>query len=168
VSDRSEWLDPEEFPFSEAELQAALEGWAHTPGLEQLPGEIARGLRECRVAREEARQALARGSRDLDVINYPISMFPDEVWALMADLGPAHLTRVESFFAARRANQRDRRVAEAMLALGLDPRGTPSPEILAKLDAEDRKADEQWLVFRAQVRPQTREERGPGSSEGVK
>lgn len=167
MSDRSEWLDPEEFPFSEAELQEALEGWARTPGLEHLPSEIARGLRECRLAREEARVALARGSRDLDVINYPIPIFPDEVWALMADLSPAHLARVESFFAARRANQRDKRVAQAMLAVGLDPRGTPSPEILARLDAEDREADEQWLVFRAQVRAQGREKRGLGSSEGV-
>lgn len=152
MSDTNEWLDPDEFPFSEAELQEALRDWKRTPGLEHLPGEIARGLRECRVAREEARQALERGSRDLDVINYPVSMFPDEVWAHMADLSPAHLTRVESFFAQRRASQRDKRVAQAMSAAGLHPRSDPTPAILAQLDAEDREAEAQWQIFRQQVR----------------
>ena len=165
MSDQSEWLDPEEFPFSEAELHEALKDWKRIPGLEHLATEIARGLRECRVAREESRQALERGSRDLDVINYPISVFPDEVWALMADLSPAHLARVESFFALRRANQRDRRVTQAMSAAGLNPSGTPTPEVLALVDAEDCEAEAQWQVFRAQVRERAMEERGPRSSE---
>ena len=167
MNDPNQWLDPEEFPFSEAELHAALNDWERIPGLEQLPAEIARGLRECRLAREEARQALARGSRDLEVINYPVSIFPDEVWALMADLSPEHLARVESFFAARRANRRDRRLAEAMLRAGLSPHSSPPSEILAKLDTEDREAEAQWVAFRSEVRAQMRGERGPGSGGGV-
>jgi hypothetical protein len=71
MSDSSDWLDPEEFPFSEAELREALKGWEQIPALEHLPSAIARGLRECRLAREEARQALERGSKDLSVLNYP-------------------------------------------------------------------------------------------------
>ena len=167
MSDQSEWLDPEEFPFTEAELRAALKTWERIPGLEQLPSVIAQGLRECRVARDEARQALERGSRDLDVINYPVSVFPAEVWAHVADLSPAHLARVESFFFLRRANQRGKRVAEAMLAAGLNPRGATPPDILVRLDAEDVEADAQWQAFRAQVRAQALEDPGPGSSGGV-
>jgi hypothetical protein len=79
-------------------------------------------------------------------------MFPGEVWALMADLSPAHAARVDSFFIARRAKQRSNRVASAMLAAGLNPRDVAPADIIARLDAEDREADAQWLAFREQVR----------------
>jgi CxxC motif-containing protein (DUF1111 family) len=79
-------------------------------------------------------------------------MFPGEVWALMADLSPAHAARVDSFFIARRAKQRSNRVASAMLAAGLNSRDVAPADIIARLDAEDREADAQWLAFREQVR----------------
>jgi hypothetical protein len=79
----AEWLDPEEFPFSEAELFAALKEWSVRIGHEELPSSIAQGLRECRGDRARAADAIARGSRDPEEINHAVAMFPPEVWALL-------------------------------------------------------------------------------------
>ena len=156
-----EWLDPEEFPFTEAELFAALGPWGASLGHDRLPREIAQGLRECRVDRLRAAGAIARGSRDLEEINHAVFLFPPEVWALLCELSPAHAERVESFRDDRRRASRAHRLATAMHLAGLHPRATPTPEIVATIDAEDAAADEEWKAFRARVRRET-----PGATDG--
>lgn len=162
-----EWLDPEEFPFTEAELVAALGRWSAWLGHEELPRQIAQGVRECRVDRLRAAAAIARGSRDLEEINHSTFLFPDEVWALVADLSPAHADRVEAFLNARRAARRPHRLASAMHAAGLGSREAPTPEIIAAIDEEDRIADEQWIAFRAKVRDEMRGASGSGPTDAT-
>ena len=147
-----EWLDPEEFPFTEAELVAALERWSAYLGHEELPKEIARGLRECRVDRQRAADAIARGSHDPDEINHAVAIFPPEVWALLCELSPAHAGRVESFLREQREKRRAHRLATAMYQAGFNSRATPTAEIVATIDAEDTSEDAAWRAFRAQVR----------------
>ena len=150
--ENTEWLDPEEFPFTETELLAALAPWSAFLGHEELPNEIAQGLRECRADRQRAAPAIARGSRDPEEINHAVALFPAEVWALLCELSPAHAERVESFLRKQRQKTRVHRLATAMYNAGLSPRAAPTPEIIATIDAEDASADVEWRKFRARVR----------------
>lgn len=153
MTDRgADWLDPEEFPFSEAELVAALEPWSSQAGLDDLPARIAQGLRECRLDRARAAAARARGSRDPTEINYATTMFPDEVWALMAELSPQHAERVEAFFGEQRRQRRAQRLAHAMYRAGLNPRATPTAAVVSEIDAEDARIDAAWQQLRVTVR----------------
>jgi hypothetical protein len=162
-----DWLDPEEFPFTEAELTSALVPWGSYPGCEQLAVAIAEGLREARAGRERALAALARDSRDLEEIDHGIFLFPTEVWALMAELSADHAERVEAFLRERQRQQRPQRLASAMLRAGLSPHATPTAAVVAEIDAEDRATEVQWQEFRDRVRRDVLGNAGREGARGV-
>jgi hypothetical protein len=160
-----DWLDPDEFPFTGAELTSALVLWSSHPGCEQLAEAIAEGLRESRVERERALAALARGSRDLEEINHGIFLFPSEVWALMAELSADHAERVEAFRRERQRQQHPQRLARAMSRAGLSADASPTAAVVAEIDSEDRATEVEWQEFRAQVR---RDVLGSAGREGAR
>jgi hypothetical protein len=142
-------LDPEECPFTEAEIVAAARLWPEPAERDALVQSIITGVREAYADRVRALAALARGSREVDEINYGIVIFPYEIFGLVAALSPAHADRVEIWRANRRAARRSQRVAQAMWNAGCNPRDAATPAVLAQIDAEDRDWDEQWKAMRA-------------------
>ena len=147
-----EQLDPEQFPFTEAELRAALALAERHSELRQLADDIVRGIRDERESRHRAADALARGARDPLEINPEIYLYPSEMIALLAELSPDLERRVAQWRLHQRQQSRPRRRRHAMFQAGLDPRSAPPAAIEAQLTAEDELQEQEWRRLREAVR----------------
>jgi len=147
-----DYLDPEQFPFTESELRAAMALPGHLPAMEQLANDIVTGIRDERDSRVRSAAAIARGSRDPLEINPEIYLYPYEVVALLAELSPDLEQRV----AVWRRHQHDAvhadRIRQAMSNAGLDPRAAPPTSITTELAVEDDLRERQWRALRETVR----------------
>lgn len=152
VNTDTDWLDPDEFPFTEAELTLALKPYASLPGFQDLARIMAEGLREVRDHNQRASAALARGSRNPEEINTGVYIFPEFVLALLAELSPGHAERVESLRRERRRSTRPQRLRSAMYRDGHHPSTPPVPDIEAAIDAEDHDEERRWQALCLQVR----------------
>ena len=152
MTSETEYLDPEQFPFTESELRAAMALPGPFAAMEQLADDIVRGIREERESRELAAAALARGSRDPAEINAWIYLYPYEVIALLAELSPDLEQRVLAWRLRQRDDRRADRVRQATFRAGLDAREGPPSSINAQLAAEDELDEQRWSALRETVR----------------
>jgi len=145
-------IDPEDFPFTESEVYRAWRLLGSEADARTVAETVALGGRECRVSGLAAKAALARGSRELAEVNYPILMVPDELFALLATLSPELETRVERYRVRTREESRMSRVRShtfrLRLPLGEDP---PAAAVRAAMAAENAAADEAWTAMRAAI-----------------
>ena len=144
-------IDPEEFPFTESELSAALallqddaqadrEAAAHAAGMRQEV--VERATFRARVA---APASAPREGAVGSSFGYGIYMwYPDEAMALLTLVDAALAERVRAHRLRRRLADRPRRERQAVWrATGAVDVRVPS-EVTAALDAEDAAADLAW------------------------
>ncbi len=151
-SEGADWLDPVEFPFTETELRAALAPWTREPGCETMADDLVQSLRYCCLDRQRALLAIKGGSRDPSEINYSFAAFPNEVFALIAELSADHASRVEKHVESVQAERRTRRLADAMRQASLNRNANSAEEAAALIAAEEQVEIENWRATRERVR----------------
>ncbi len=138
-------IDPEDFPFGEAELRAALCQVLSAERAAARAQEHAIALRGVRQERDVYRAKVATGYIDTPFISYPAYIWEEpEVLALLSRLSEVHAARVAAHRARRVAVDRPLRARQALWRTTGQLDVQLPPEVEAQLDAEDRKAESAW------------------------
>lgn len=135
-------LDPQTYPFTEAEVYAAFRQTESIRQAKYLARFVADGVRGQRQSQRAAQAAIARGSRDPMEINPAAFGIPDAL-PLLALSSNAMRQRVEARRAAERAGWRQRDIVAVARQLLTEELSTGrSPDSI--LDARYATEDAEW------------------------
>lgn len=152
------WIDPDEFPFSQDEVYLALRLTSSEKLARTEAARIAEMGRDAHVARLAAQQALARGSRDAAEVNRDVLYLSPEFFALLAAVSTELAARVDAYWERIFAQNHELRLRNALRLARVSSLDDPAAaDVRATLESADADERALWHAVRSGVEADLRQ-----------